>query len=354
MKRTLLWGVGILAIVLAIGAFFITRDGETITPEGSGTVTVAGGTFEAFPLPDYVGEAIDSDYKSYLVEVEPGIKMHVLEVGEGYPVYLQHGNPTNGLLYRKVAAELPRDRFRLIMPTLVGLGFSTKIPASEHQLDNHLRWTGALLDQLQLKEVIYVGQDWGGPVGMGALSQSPDLLKGAVIMNTGLNAPREQRDLSSAHATAKTPIVGELLFERVVSIFDRLAGAQGDPASIPPEVSALYGRPVTESGNFKAPLAMMRMVPDSPDHPSADDMQLIEDYIGTLDVPVEIVWGTKDPILGPGLATMKANFPNARVTETQAGHFLQEEVPGEIAEAVMRLYDAVEAPEGSDEPANPD
>ena len=354
MKRKLLWGVGILAIVLAIGAFFITRGGETITPEGSGTVTVAGGTFEAFTLPDYVSAAIDRDYKSYLVEVEPGIKMHVLEVGEGYPVYLQHGNPTNGLLYRKVAAELPRNRFRLIMPTLVGLGVSTKVPASEHQLDNHLRWTSALLDQLQLEEVIYVGQDWGGPVGMGALALSPELLKGAVIMNTGLNAPREQRDLSSAHATAKTPIVGELLFERVVSIFDRLADAQGDPGSIPPQVSALYGRPVTESGNFKAPLAMMRMVPDSPDHPSADEMQFIEDYIDTLDVPVEIVWGTKDPILGPGLETMKANFPTARVTETDAGHFLQEEVPGEIAAAVMRVYEAVEASEGSDEPANPD
>ena len=66
------------------------------------------------------------------MEVEPGIKIHVLEVGWGYPVYLQHGNPTTGLLYRKVAASLLLDRVRVIMPTMVGLGYSTKVPASEH------------------------------------------------------------------------------------------------------------------------------------------------------------------------------------------------------------------------------
>ena len=96
-------------------------------------------------MPDYANAVISDAYKSYFIEVEPGIKIHVLEVGQGYPVYLQHGNPTTGLLYRKVAASLPLDRVRLIMPTMVGLGYSTKIPASEHTLDNHMRWMNRAL-----------------------------------------------------------------------------------------------------------------------------------------------------------------------------------------------------------------
>ena len=40
---------------------------------------------------------------------------------------------------------------------------------------------------------------------------------------------------------------------------------------------------------------------------------------------------------------MKANFPEAPVTETEAGHFLQEEVPDEIAAAVMRVVTQVRA-----------
>ena len=99
-----------------------------------------------------------------------------------------------------------------------------------------------------------------------------------------------------------------------------------------------------ESGNAKAPLAMMRMVPDGPNHPSAPAMRMIESYVQGLDIPAEIVWGMNDPILGKGLPMMKQSFPQARVTETQGGHFLQEEVPVEIAAALLRVIDQVQTP----------
>ncbi len=327
----------IVVIGLAVTAFAITRDGELVTPSGQGTVQLDAGTFEAFPLPDYAVQFVSDEYKSYFVEVEPGIKVHVLEAGTGYPLFLQHGNPTSGFLYRKVADALPTDRIRVIMPTLVGLGFSSKVPASMHTLDNHMRWINGVLQALQLSEVIYVGQDWGGPVGMGALALSPGMLKGAVILNTGFNAPTEPMDLSPAHARVKTPVVGEFMIEVITSIFDQLHRMQGDPDSIPQEVAALYGRPVIESGNDKAPLAMMRMVTDGPDHPSAMQMRLIEKYVSTLDIPAEIIWGMNDPILAKGLPRMESNFPNAPVTRTEGGHFLQEEVADEIAAALVRV-----------------
>ncbi len=341
MKKILLI---LLAVVTVSGIVFIgviTRDGELVTPEGVGTITLDAGTFEAFPLPDYAAKHITDGYKSYFVEVEPGIKVHVLEVGFGFPVFLQHGNPTSGFLYRKVAEELPTDRLRVIMPTLVGLGFSSKIPASQHTLDNHMRWINSVLVQLKLTELVYAGQDWGGHIGMGALALSPDLIKGAVVLNTGFNAPTEKVDLSRAHATVKTPVVGELLLEVFVSIFDQLHQMQGDPDSIPADVAELYGRPVLESGNAKAPLAMMRMVTDGPDHPSTAQMRVIERYVQGLDIPTEIVWGMSDRMLAKLLPIMKQNFPEAPVTETTGGHFLQEEVPAEIAAALLRVIDQI-------------
>ncbi len=343
MMMKLLIGLAVLLVVGMIGVFWITRGGSVVPPQGSGTVATASGIFEAFPLPDYAAQALPKDYKSYLIEVEPGIKIHVLEAGSGFPVYLQHGNPTNGLLYRKVVRELPTDQMRLIMPTMVGLGFSTKVPASAHTLENHIRWMNAALRKLDLGGVVYVGQDWGGAVGLGALMRSPELLKGMVVLNTGWTAPKEKFELSRPHAIAATPIVGEILLENVVSIFDRLHETQGDPASVPPEVAALYKRPVIDSGNKKGPLALMRMVPTGPDHPTSKPMSEIEAYAGTLNVPTEIVWGMRDPILARALPTMKAMYPAARVTETQAGHFLQEEVPVEIAEAIERVVAAVQA-----------
>jgi pimeloyl-ACP methyl ester carboxylesterase len=305
LKSRILISLAVIAVAALVFAVSITRDGEMIVPEGDGTIALNAGDFEAFPLPDYAAKILTDGYKSYLVEVEPGIKVHVLEVGSGFPLFLQHGNPTSGFLYRKVAAALPTDRVRVIMPTLVGLGFSSKVPASEHTLDNHIRWIGRVLEQLQLTELVYAGQDWGGPIGMGALARSPDLLKGVVVLNTFFNAAKEEGDLSRGHAIAKRPIVGEFLFEVLVSIFKNLPQTQGDPDSLPADVLELYSRPVEESGNDKAPLAMMRMVPDGPNHPTTPAMRVIEQYVQGLDIPAEIVWGRNDPILAKELPNMK-------------------------------------------------
>jgi haloalkane dehalogenase len=200
----------------------------------------------------------------------------------------------------------------------------------------------SVLEQLDLTELVYVGQDWGGPVGMGALAMSPGLLKGAVLMNTAFTAPTEKANLSRAHAAVKSPVIGELIMEVFTTVFDQLHRAQGDSDSMNESVKSLYARPVLDSGNAKAPVALMRMVTDGPDHPSTPAMRVIEAYVDTLDIPAEIVWGNSDPILGRALPVMKRSFPHAPVTETQAGHFLQEEVPEVIAEAIVRVVDYLE------------
>jgi|TARA_B100001093_G_scaffold150223_1_gene142954 haloalkane dehalogenase len=339
--KTFLRILVLVILTLIILSFFVTRDGNVVTPIGNGQVVLDSGTYEAFPLPIYASNMVDSNYKSYFIEVEPGLKVHVIEAGEGFPVFLMHGNPTSGFLYRKVVEKLPLNKVRVIMPTSLGLGFSSKIPASEHTAENHIYWINKVLKELKLKELVYAGQDWGGPIGMGALSLSPELLKGAVLLNTGFNAPKANADLSPAHALVKTPVIGELLLEVIFSIFERLKSVQGNPDSWTSEVAELYGRPVYESGNSKAPLAMMRMVPDGPNHPSASSMRRIEEYVNTLEIPAEIVWGENDPILGRALPIMQQNFPNARLTKTTAGHFLQEEVPSEIAQALIRVIEEI-------------
>ena len=100
-------------VALIIFVIYITRDGNTYTPSGDGEVILDSGTYEAFPLPDYAAAMVNSDYKSYFIEVEPGIKVHVLDVGEGFPVFLMHGNPTC-LLY---TSPSPRDQRGSRMPS---------------------------------------------------------------------------------------------------------------------------------------------------------------------------------------------------------------------------------------------
>ena len=289
-------------------------------------------------FPQYASDAINTDYKSYLVEVADGIKIHVLEIGEGQPVYLQHGLPTSGLLYRQIAEHLPLDEYRLIMPTLVGLGFSSKIPASDHSIESHIGWTNALLEELDLQDLIFVGHDWGGMIGAGALSRSPYQMAGMVVLNTVLDAPRAQRDTPATLKVVQTPVLGEFIMEGFTSMFAFLPGTQNDPDSMSPDVLALYSRPLNEDGNGKGPLAFMRMSVLSPENPDKQILQATEDYIRNRPVPTEIVWGMNDPVLGTRLDEMQALLPWASRVETEAGHFLQEEAPEEIAASIQRIH----------------
>ena len=284
-------------------------------------------------------DRIEYPFESHYAELPIG-KMHYVDEGNGDPIVMVHGNPGWSFEFRNVIKELSKT-LRCIAPDHIGFGLSDKPYEWDYLPKSHAKNFEIFMDSLNLKNITLVVNDWGGPIGMGALSLSPGLLKGAVLLNTGFNAPTMNIDLSPAHATVKTPIIGELILEVFFSIFERLGGVQGDPESWTPEVAELYGKPLFDNGNAKAPLAMMRMVTDGPNHPSTPAMIQIEEYVKTLDIPSEIVWGMKDPILGKALTRMQQNFPDAPVIQTDAGHFLQEEVPIEIANALIRVIDKV-------------
>jgi haloalkane dehalogenase len=85
------------------------------------------------------------------------------------------------------------------------------------------------------------------------------------------------------------------------------------------------------------------MVPNRPQHPSVPALAEVERWLRAFPGPVELVWGRKDPILGRALKRHRVALPTARVTEVDAGHFLQEEAPQPIARAVRRLAGLPEA-----------
>ena len=274
-----------------------------------------------------------------------GIGMHVMELGEGPPVLMLHGNPTWSFLYRRVAAVLADRGLRLVIPDMVGLGYSDRPrDPSMHTLENHGRWLGALLDRLALRELVFVGQDWGGPIGLHALAARPGLLQGLVLLNTVTGPPRPGFRPTVFHRFARLPLVSDAAF-RLLGFPQRMLHlAQGDRASIRGDVRRAYLAPLRGLGRNAAPLHLARMVPDRPGHPSIAPLERCHAFV--LDsardgLPVELVWGMRDPVLGRVVNHLERQLPDARVTRTEAGHFLQEEVPEVIAEAIGRVAGSV-------------
>ncbi len=272
-------------------------------------------------------------YERYRMRVGE-YRMHVMESGTGQPILMLHGNPTWGFLYRKVAAEL-EGAGRLVMPDLIGLGFSDKPNTPRaHSLEAHANWLGNLVDALDLRDVVVVLQDWGGPIGLRAFADRTDRLAGLVILNTVVGPPRPGFRPSGFHRFARMPLVSDFAF-RVVG-FPQIAldRAQGDRSSIRGDVARAYRYPLRRGPARLTPLALARMVPDSMDHPSIAPLRRCQELVESFRGPAAIVWGDRDPVLGRVRRHIERLLPQAPSTVTAAGHFLQEEVPGQIAAAI--------------------
>ncbi|MCI0571899.1 MAG: alpha/beta fold hydrolase [Myxococcaceae bacterium] len=292
-------------------------------------------------LPDWLSGMLP--FERYAVEVGEW-RMHVMEAGEGLPVVMLHGNPTWGFLWRKVAAELRGERLRLILPDLVGLGLSEKPrDPSVHTLAFHVGQVGALLDALGLERMVLVVQDWGGPIGMGAMADRASRLAGLVVLNTVLGPPKQGFRPSAFHRFARFPLLSDVAFR--VGGFPQVAlfAAQGDRRSIHGEVARAYRFPLRGMSENAAPLALARMVPDALEHPSVPGLQRCEQATAAFRGPAAIVWGERDPILGRVAHRAQRLLPDAPLTLSQAGHFLQEEVPGQIAAAVRDVVRRAES-----------
>jgi len=111
-------------------------------------------------------------FHSHFAEVD-GAQVHYIDEGDG-PVFLGlHGNPTWSFLYRHIVAGLS-DRFRCLAPDYPGFGLSTAPRGYRYTIAEHARVVEAFIEQLDLRDITMMVQDWGGPIGMWSATRHPE------------------------------------------------------------------------------------------------------------------------------------------------------------------------------------
>jgi haloalkane dehalogenase len=275
-------------------------------------------------------------YPARTLDVTGG-RMAWVEVGQGRPVVLVHGNPTWGFLWRKVIAPLQSAPRRVLAPDLIGFGRSDK-PRSLawHTVEAHGRALVEWMAALDLNGITLVVHDWGGPIGVWAAANSGARVSAICLVNTAVVLPERFRG-TAFHRFARIPLLSDLAFRLLGFPLGSLGRAQFDPRSISGPVTAAYRWPFRHLRDRAGPLALARMVPDGPLHPSVPALRQAQSWLLGFPGPVEIVWGRNDPILGRALRRHQAALPSARVTEVAGGHFVQEEAPEAVVAAVRRL-----------------
>ena len=290
--------------------------------------------------PEWLTELYPWEQKTATVN---GRTMAYLDEGNplARPVLLLHGNPTWGFLYRDFIEPLTRAGYRTIVPDWIGAGYSDK-PRIDAALTfaHHIADLVSLIDQLKLKGFVVVGQDWGGPQGVGAALQRKEQLAAMVLMNTWLftgyvgRFHRSPKPWTTWHA----PLIGQFFMKRLQVLSHAgpsLTSRRGMTKMEARGYHHIYDEP--ESDNVV--LTWPRTIPMREGDRGWDDMLAIERRLPELaEVPTILLWAPEDNVFPIEYANeLKRLLPQAEgpITFDKAAHFLQDDRGPDLAQAIV-------------------
>lgn len=277
-----------------------------------------------------------------------GFRQHYVDEGprDGEVIVCLHGEPTWGYLYRHFIPPLA-ERYRVIVPDHMGFGKSETPADRVYTLATHVENLTALIDDLGLRDITFVCQDWGGPMTGAYAIRHPERVKRLVLMNTLFGyggAPQPQ---------GRTP-----WFEWVAKHYDAgtLDGVLGEMGSTVLSVMKMLGFENSAAVDANWIRAYSAPFPDRAScigaigFPLDVHLRLAFDYIvaglktGNLDKlkakPAMLAYGLCDHAIDPqhAMADFRALFPDAPVTTLPGvGHFCQEDAP-ETLMALIRQF----------------
>lgn len=273
------------------------------------------------------------------VEVK-GKKMAYVEMGEGDPIVFQHGNPTSSYLWRNVMPHL-RDQGRCIAIDLIGMGDSEKLDdpgPDRYSFAEHREYLDGALEALGVRErVTWVIHDWGSALGFDWANRHRDAVLGIAYME-GIVRPLGWEEWPEAARGVfqgfRSPAGEEMVIEKNVFV-ERVL-----PGSILRELSAqemaVYRRPFAEAGEDRRPtLSWPRQIPI--DGEPADVVEIVQSYADWLSaskIPKLFINAAPGAILIGAQREFCRAWPNQQEVTVAGNHFLQEDSPDEIGEAI--------------------
>ncbi len=284
-----------------------------------------------------------------------GRRMAYIDEGgrNGRPVLLLSGNPTWGYLYRDFIRPLTAAGYRAIAPDWIGAGYSDH-PRTDAALTlaHHIADLVSLLDQLDLRGFVIVGQDWGGPQGVGAALRRIDRLGALVLMNTWLFTDL----ISKFHASPKpwttwhAPLIGQYFMKRhkVLSHNGPLAtSARG----MTREEARGYHHVFDEADSDHVVLTWPRTIPLREGDRGWQDMRAIQSRLPELaSTPVRLLWAPGDEVFPIEFGhRLKELLPHAEgpTVFDRARHFLQDDRGPDLAKAIVEFLGRIDQAKGA-------
>ena len=279
------------------------------------------------------------------------VEFHVARCGEGEPVLLLHGFPELWYSWRHQMQAIADSGRRAIAPDLRGFGGSSAPEAVEtYDIEALTGDLAALLNALEIEQAVVVGHDWGSDLAWKFALLHPDRVSAVV----GISVPYVPRAPAEP-----TKLMREYIGEDFYIVWIQ------EPGLADAALSADVRRTLATREVWNAEWAARHDDPPTPPWMSEEDLQLyvdeftrtgftgglnwyrnldrswayLEQFEGrTIDQPALFITGSRDPVR----AFMPHEAMTGSVTDLRdvviiegAGHWVQQECPGEVNAALL-------------------
>ena len=284
-------------------------------------------------------------YESRYLDVL-GSKIHYIDEGEGDLILFLHGNPTCNYLWRNIIPYMS-GQARCIAPDLIGMGKSDK-PNIHYGFEDSYRYLSAFIEQMELKNVTLVLHDWGSGLGFHYATQNPENVKAIAFMEALHDVPplaELSLPVRISSALLRNPVFGKfvvgnfnLLIKKVLP--DLIVRDLTD------EEQAVYAAPY-KTKESRRPIWVWPQegfLDPRKRNPVREAFEAWRDWLPTSNIPKLCLYATPGAGIKEKEATkIRETFTNTEVVNVGEGlHFIQEDCPHEIGEALSNWYAKIE------------
>ena len=270
-----------------------------------------------------------------------GKSIAYIDVGDGAPIVLLHGNPTSSYLWRNVIPHL-EGIGRVIVPDLIGHGDSEKLPDSEgperYSFEISYEYLAGLLEELNITEdVTLVIHDWGSALGFHWAKHHPEAVKGIAYMEaivcpvTWDDWPESARGIFKGFRSDKGE---DLILQR--NMFVEAVLPSSVIRQMGEEEMNQYRKPFIRVADRQPTLNWPRQIPIDGEPPHMVD--LVASYgewmASNQELPKLFINAAPGSILTGKALKFCRTWPNQKEVTVAGTHFIQEDSPAQIGIAV--------------------
>jgi len=269
--------------------------------------------------------------------VDENIKMAYLDIGsiDNPIVLLLHGEPNSSFVYRNIAPYLVKQNFRVIIPDLVGFGYSDKPKKNDIiTYSNQTKWLNNFINNLKLTDINLFAHDWGGMISLRIVAERQNLFRKVAVSYSFLfegteNIPESFMNFVNYAKSDPTFSAGNIMdWATNIKLSD--------------SIKEKYNQPFVTKSDYNVVRKFPSLIPTNVQDNEAIINQRLNKKLKSFDKPFVTIWGNHNDLMWKGKdSILRKNIIGAK-NQThyilESNHFIQEDKPNELTQILIDLF----------------